>query len=66
MFVEIDPRKLRTLDEEGWVFGYPELVDRRTSHARRQRYQPEPHRGPGRRTTDAPRRVQPDAPSRRT
>jgi len=68
VFVEIDPRKLRTLDEEGWVFGYPELVDRRASRGRRQRYQPEPHRGPGRRKTDAPtpRRAQPDASSRRT
>jgi hypothetical protein len=65
VFVEIDPRKLRTLDEEGWVFGYPELVDRRTAHARRRHYQPEPPRGPGRRKTDAPRREQPDVPSRR-
>lgn len=50
VFVEIDPERLRKLDEEGWVFGYPELVDRRAPSPRR-------HDGPasrmqGRRATD--------------
>jgi hypothetical protein len=52
VFVEIDPGKLRKLDEEGWVYGYPERVDRRQSHPRRRHYQPEPPRSPGRRATD--------------
>src|SRR5205814_693470 len=29
VFVEIDPKRLRRLDDDGWVIGYPELVDRR-------------------------------------
>ncbi|TMG76219.1 MAG: hypothetical protein E6H77_08905 [Betaproteobacteria bacterium] len=37
VFVEIDPAKLRKLDEDGWVFGYPELVDRRRTRSRRRR-----------------------------
>ena len=52
VFVEIDPQKLRTLDEEGWVFGYPERVDRRTGTPRRRQHQASPPRGPGRRATD--------------
>ena len=51
VFVEIDPKKLRTLDEEGWVFGYPELVDRRRPHTRRKK--PPSQRARGRRATDA-------------
>jgi len=51
-FVEIDPEKLRRLDEEGWVFGYPELVDRRADHPRRQVYSADPPRTPGRRAID--------------
>ena len=55
VFVEIDPKRLRRLDDDGWVFGYPELVDRRQVPARRQ------HNGArmrGRRATDrALRRV---------
>ena len=50
VFVEIDPKKLRTLDEEGWVFGYPELVDRRRPQARRKRAQSK--RSSGRRASD--------------
>ena len=50
VFVEIDPRKLRTLDEEGWVFGYPELVDRRRPQARRRKAAAK--RTSGRRATD--------------
>ena len=49
VFVEIDPKRLRRLDDDGWVFGYPELVDRRQARARRQ------HNGVrmrGRRVTD--------------
>jgi len=53
VFVEIDPRKLRTLDEDGWVFAYPELVDRRDSLPRRRHYQASPPRGPGRRAADS-------------
>ena len=37
VFVEIDPEKLRKLDEEGWVsYGYPERVDRRQPAPRRR------------------------------
>ena len=50
VFVEIDPVKLRTLDENGWVFGYPELVDRRRPRPRR--HGSPPSRMRGRRTTD--------------
>ena len=56
VFVEIDPRKLRTLDEEGWVFAYPELVDRRDLLPRRRNYQAAPRRGPGRRAAGSERR----------
>ena len=42
VFVEINPAKLRKLDDEGWVFGYPELVDRRDSLPRRRNYQASP------------------------
>ena len=40
VFVEIDPGKLRKLDDDGWVYGYPDLVDRRrvASRRRRERY----------------------------
>jgi len=50
VFVEIDPERMRKLDEEGWVFGYPELVDRRQPPPRRKR--PVPSRTRGRRATD--------------
>jgi hypothetical protein len=52
VFVEIDPRRLRKLDEEGWVFGYPELVDRRGMWPRRQEHTSSPPRSRGRRATD--------------
>ena len=52
IFVEIDPAKLRKLDDEGWVYGYPERVDRRAPQPRRQQYQAEPKRTPGRRASD--------------
>jgi hypothetical protein len=47
VFVEIDPGKLRKLDDDGWVYGYPELVDRRrmASRRRRERYSGAPSRG---------------------
>ena len=47
VFVEIDPAKLRKLDEDGFVFGYPELVDRRRtpSRRRRERYSSAPNSG---------------------
>ena len=47
VFVELDPGKLRKLDEEGRVFGYPELVDRRRtpSRRRRERYSGAPNCG---------------------
>jgi hypothetical protein len=47
VFVEIDPAKLRKLDDDGWVYGYPELVDRRrtASRRRRERYAAAPSRG---------------------
>lgn len=52
VFVEIDAAKLRPLDEEGLVYGYPELADRRAVDPRRQRTQKEPLRTPGRRASD--------------
>lgn len=52
VFVEIDPAKLRTLDEDGYVFGYPEVVDRRKTTARRLHYSRHPPRSPGRRSSD--------------
>ncbi|HUQ74988.1 MAG TPA: hypothetical protein VM183_09700 [Burkholderiales bacterium] len=57
IFVEIDPHKLRKLDEEGWVFGYPERVDRRQADPRRLQFQSTPARGPGRRASDHNRRA---------
>ena len=47
VFVQIDPAKLRKLDEEGRVFGYPELLDRRRTPSRRakERYSSTPARG---------------------
>ena len=57
IFVEIDPSKLRKLDEEGLLFGYPERVDRRQPGPRRRHYQAEPVRTPGRRATDLNRRA---------
>lgn len=57
VFVEIDPDKLRTLDEEGWVYGYPERLDRRQAQPRRTHYQAKPTRNPGRRATDLNRRA---------
>lgn len=58
VFLEIDPRKLRPLDEEGWVYGYPELVDRRHPEPRRTRHQAMPPRSPGRRASDKEARRQ--------
>jgi len=52
VFVEVDPGKLRPLDEEGWVYGYPELADRRGLSPRRQHHQAGRPRSPGRRSTD--------------
>ena len=52
VFVEIDPQKLRKLDDEGTVFGDPDRVERRGASPRRRRYQADPPRGPGRRATD--------------
>jgi hypothetical protein len=57
VFVEIDPGKLRRLDDEGWVFGYPERVDRRQPYPRRQHYQSDPPRNAGRRASDLNRRA---------
>lgn len=52
VFVEIDPRRLRTLDENGWVFGYPDLVDRRAPRPRRRKESKTPPRNRGRRLAD--------------
>lgn len=57
VFVQIDAAKLRKLDEEGWVYGYPERVDRRQPAPRRRLYQAEPARSPGRRASDVNRRA---------
>ena len=47
VFVELDPAKLCKLDEEGAVYGYPELLDRRRipSRRHRERYSSAPARG---------------------
>lgn len=47
VFVELDPAKLCKLDEEGSVFGYPELLDRRRTPSRRhkERYSSGQERG---------------------
>ncbi|MFN2646860.1 MAG: hypothetical protein ABR570_17870 [Burkholderiales bacterium] len=55
VFVEIDPRKLRTLDDDGYIFGYPELVDRRQTPPRRRNYSSKPPRSRGRRSSDTGR-----------
>ncbi len=51
----IEARKLRTLDEEGWVYAYPDLLDRRRVEPRRtsqqQQKAPRP-RTAGRRSSD--------------
>ena len=52
VFVEIDPAKLRKLDEDGWVFGYPELVDRRRTRSRRRRERYSDAPSSGRRKVD--------------
>ena len=45
IFVEIDPNRLRKLDDDGWVYGYPELVDRRSPSPRRSKDRPSSGRG---------------------
>ena len=52
VFVELDPAKLRKLDEEGAVFGYPELLDRRRTPSRRHRERYSSASACGRRQTD--------------
>jgi hypothetical protein len=53
VILPIEGRKLRTLDEEGWVYAYPDLLDRRRSEPRRLRQQQRmPARGSGRRASD--------------
>jgi hypothetical protein len=49
----IEARKLRTLDEEGWVYAYPDVLDRRGQEPRRTRQQQKtPPRTIGRRSSD--------------
>lgn len=51
----IEARKLRTLDEEGWVYAYPDVLDRRKPEPRRTRQQqktPQRQRTTGRRSSD--------------
>jgi hypothetical protein len=52
VFVELDPAKLHKLDEEGRVFGYPELLDRRRRPSRRHRERYSGAPAPGRRQAD--------------
>jgi hypothetical protein len=52
VILPIEPRKLRTLDEEGWVYAYPEVLDRRKPELRRTRVQRAPERSIGRRASD--------------
>ena len=52
VFVELDPAKLCKLDEEGSVFGYPELLDRRRTPSRRHRERYSSASARGRRKAD--------------
>ena len=53
VILPIEGRKLRTLDEEGWVYAYPDLLDRRGAEPRRRLHkQRTPVRGAGRRASD--------------
>lgn len=53
VILPIEGRKLRTLDEEGWVYAYPDVLDRRDPEPRRRRHQQRtPPRGVGRRSSD--------------
>jgi hypothetical protein len=52
VILAIEARKLRTLDEEGWVYAYPEVLDRRGPEPRRRRVQRAPERSIGRRASD--------------
>ena len=52
VILPIEARKLRTLDDEGWVYAYPEVLDRRNPEPRRTRVQRAPERSVGRRASD--------------
>ena len=52
VFVELDPARLHKLDEEGRVFGYPELLDRRRTPSRRRRERYSSTQARGRRQAD--------------
>ena len=53
VILPIEGRKLRTLDEDGWVYAYPDVLDRRDPQPRRRRHQQRtPVRGMGRRASD--------------
>lgn len=53
VILPIEARKLRTLDEEGWVYAYPDVLDRRGTEPRRlHQHQRLPVRGTGRRASD--------------
>jgi hypothetical protein len=53
VILPIEGSKLRTLDEEGWVYAYPNVLDRRRQEPRRLRQQQRmPARGSGRRASD--------------
>ena len=53
VILPVEARKLRTLDEEGWVYAYPDLLDRRGPDPRRRHHQQrKPERGSGRRASD--------------
>jgi hypothetical protein len=54
VILPIEGRKLRTLDEEGWVYAYPDVLDRRGPDPRRRmHHQRHPARSSGRRTSDS-------------
>jgi hypothetical protein len=53
VILPIEGRKLRTLDEDGWVYAYPDVLDRRGPEARRRmHHQRHPARTAGRRASD--------------
>src|SRR4051812_4743092 len=53
VILPIEGRKLRTLDEDGWVYAYPDVLDRRRTDPRRRHHQQRmPARGSGRRASD--------------
>lgn len=52
VLMPVNAAKLQSLDEEGWIYGYAEVLDPRAAGARRGRMRPRPPASAGRRATD--------------